>query len=62
MEIAEIHDKINSILNRRLPLGEPNSQCHWGICKIDNCQRCKDAVDIRNLLKELKHYGNYSRR
>lgn len=48
-QIKEMED----IVAIRIPLGKVNSKCHVGICSVQQCQRCQDAVKIHAFFDKL---------
>lgn len=41
---------IERILDRHIPKGTENMNCHSGITMMEKCSRCNDAKLIRNLI------------
>jgi hypothetical protein len=45
--------RIQEIIDRFIPLGNRSSMCHSFIVPMEDCSRCKDAIEIRELVAKL---------
>lgn len=46
---SEESNEMKRIIEKYIPLGNDYSLCHVGIYSIRRCERCKDAIKIRDL-------------
>lgn len=55
LQITEDYlNEFQRIIERYIPLGNEQALCHVGICSMKRCQRCQDAVKIREVLADMK--------
>lgn len=50
---TEEFNELKRIIRLYIPLGYEYSQCHVGICSLEECVRCQDAIRIRELMMKL---------
>jgi hypothetical protein len=46
--------ELQRIIERYIPLGNAQALCHVGICSINRCSRCQDALLIRQIIRRLE--------
>jgi hypothetical protein len=51
-------NEMKRIVEKLIPLGNDLSLCHVGICSIKRCNRCQDAIKIRELISKLEIEGH----
>lgn len=51
-------NEIKRIIEKFIPLGNDKSLCHVGICSIKRCERCQDAIKIRELVNQISEQND----